>query len=84
MAILVTTVGNGLCFAVSLGLFFPCDSKKRLRHATDCPSARAGVQAEWARSRGTGCTERSGGSWAEGAPQRAEGGALSFQKREKG
>jgi hypothetical protein len=36
----------------------------------------AGVQAEWAASRGTGCRERNDRSWAEGDPKRAEGGAL--------
>lgn len=43
-----------------------------------CPSARLGVQAEQARSRGTGCTEWNGGSWAEGASQRAGGNAPSL------
>jgi hypothetical protein len=41
-----------------------------------CPSARPGVQAKRAPSRGTGCSER---SWAEGVPKRAEGGALRIE-----
>ncbi len=42
-----------------------------------CPSARMGVQTERVASRGTGCTERSGGSWAEAIPKCARGKAPS-------
>lgn len=60
---------RGLLHVILLGF--------RVAHSNRCPSARLGVQAEQAPSRGTGCTERSGGSWAEGASQRAGGEAPS-------
>ena len=68
---------------MSASLGHGCRRKSRLR---PCPSARPGVQAERAPSRGSGCrASRPLGSphpvrrrsWAEGAPKRAEGGALS-------
>lgn len=56
-------------------------SIRGLQPCAAIPASRraAGVQAEWAPSPGTGCTQRRqrGGSWAEGAPKRAGGGALS-------
>lgn len=60
---------HGLSF---LGLGFPRSGSAALK---PCPSARPGVQPEWAASRGTGCTERGtrGGSWAEADPEGAGG-----------
>ena len=40
--------------------------------------ANSGGQAERAASRGTGCTERSGGSWADGVPKRVRGSAPAY------
>ena len=67
---------------MALSLRAWCRRKARLQ---PCPSARPGVQTEWAASRGTGCRAEGPAirrpcparSWAEAAPKCAEGGALS-------